>query len=447
LEFLRKLLRSPVAGVVDARGGRTIYGWAASRRDDKPVTVEVYVDGTNAGSVVADRFRPDLTTQAPEGRCAFEYTIPAEYPDGAEYAIEVRARGSRKPLTNGRFTVRLLSAEIRDALLRDILRDGLWALAGVMMGDTVHIVGWFIAPPGREGRITVNGEAVTLEIGSTTGDWKSPLPAPATMRTFVANLPLDPSARDMHFSFGGAQPFHPLRDYHYPLFNVVMPGAERRTRVHGNDSEFTFNLEGYSTAIKLDALAQRFAGQPLAGLGPVLDWGCGCGRVGRFVARNGADLYGVDIDADNVAWCAEHLDGRFATIAPEPPTAFADDFFGAIYGISVFTHLTQDYEALWLAELHRIAKPGGLLLLSTLGNVAAARENLLEHVMSHPSGFVDHGRNPGIDSVTQGSAYYRNVFHQSDYIKRVWGKYFEILAIEEGVVGNYQDLVVARKPA
>jgi hypothetical protein len=43
--------------------------------------------------------------------------------------------------------------------------------------------------------------------------------------------------------------------------------------------------------------------------------------------------------------------------------------------------------------------------------------------------------------------FYRNVFHQPGYIKRVWGRHFEILSIEEGIVGNYQDIVVARKPA
>jgi hypothetical protein len=88
-----------------------------------------------------------------------------------------------------------------------------------------------------------------------------------------------------------------------------------------------------------------------------------------------------------------------------------------------------------------------LLFLSVLGNVAAARDNLLEEITSDADGFVDVGRNPGIDTVTQGSAYYRNVFHQPGYIKRVWGRHFEILSIEEGIVGNYQDLVVARKRA
>ena len=438
-------MRSPVAGVVDARIGRTIYGWAARRRDDRPVTVEIYIDGRIAGSAPADRYRADLVSQSPHGRCAFEYTIPAEYRHGSDYAIELRARGSAKPLTNGCFTVRLHPPAYYDTLLRDILRNGLWALAGAMAEWQVHLSGWFISPKNAEGRITVNGESSALPIGSGNGGWKSPLPSGATVGIFEGSVPIDRRTDQLRFSFGAERPFHPLHDYYYPLFDVVMPEPERRIRVHGNDSEFTFNLEGYSTAIKLNALAQRFAGKPLAGLGPVLDWGCGCGRVGRFIARNGADLYGVDIDADNVAWCAAHINGRFTTIAPEPPTSYADNVFGAIYGISVLTHLTREYEALWLAELRRIAKPGGLVLLSVLGNVAAAREGLLEQVLSHPEGFVDLGRNPAIDLVTQGSAYYRNVFHQAEYISRVWGHYFDILTIEPGVIGNYQDLVVARK--
>jgi hypothetical protein len=37
------------------------------------------------------------------------------------------------------------------------------------------------------------------------------------------------------------------------------------------------------------------------------------------------------------------------------------------------------------------------------------------------------------------------VFHQPGYIEKVWGERFEILAIEPGIIGNYQDLVVARR--
>ena len=446
MEFLRKLLRNPLVGVVDARSARTISGWARDRRNDAPVTIDFYVDGKIAGSTLADRYRADLVSESPDGRCAFEYTIPPEYFDGTQQTIEVRARGATRPLTSGRFAVRLHPPRHYEDLTREILRRGLWAMAGGIEKTALHIVGWTISPPGSDGRITVNGEPVALDIRKGASDWKSPLPTGFASFAFEGDIPLDPRLTDMRFSFGAEQPFQALLDYHYPLFEVAMPEPERRLRVAGHESEFLFNLEGYSVAKKLDALSQRFADRPLGSLGPVLDWGCGGGRTSRFLAHSGADLYGVDIDADNVRWCAEHIKGRFTAIAPEPPTAFADDFFGAVCGISVFTHLDRHYEALWLAELQRIAKPGALLFLSVLGNVAAARGNLLEEIASDADGFIDVGRNPGIDAVTQGSAYYRNVFHQPGYIKRAWGRHFEILSIEQGIVGNYQDLVVARKP-
>jgi 2-polyprenyl-3-methyl-5-hydroxy-6-metoxy-1,4-benzoquinol methylase len=355
----------------------------------------------------------------------------------------VRAR--RRPLANGRFTARLLSRDYYAGMVRWMLRAGFWALYGAIRDGMVEFGGWYIPAPGS-GDVTVNGQPVTLNIGQGIGEWKSPLPPQTIMHTFAAAHMIDPRWNELHFSFGLDRPFNPLQDYHYPLFDTAMPEPERRMRVAGHESEFVFNLEGYSIAKKLDVLAQRFAGKPLTGLGPVLDWGCGCGRTGRFLARDGVELFGVDIDGDNVRWCSDHIKGRFATISPEPPTAFGDNFFGSIYGISVFTHLSQHHESLWLAELHRIAKPGALLFLSVLGSVAAARENLLEQVAADSAGFIDVGRNPGIDAVTQGSDYYRNVFHQPGYIARVWGKHFEILAVEEGIVGNNQDLVVARKP-
>ena len=445
MEFLRKLLRNPLVGVVDARSARTISGWARNTRNGAPVTIDFTVDGKIAGSTAADRYRADLVSESPDGRCAFEYTIPAEHFNGTQQTIEVRARGAAKPLTNGRFSVRLYPSHHYEAVLHDILRSGLWAMAGAIGDGVVHIGGWIISPPGSDGRITVNGEPVALTTREGTSDWKSPLPPGFRSFAFEGAIPLDRRRTEMRFSFGAEQPFQPLRDYLYPLFEVAMPEPERRLRVAGHESEFLFNLEGYSVAKKLDVLAQHFAGRPLADLGPVLDWGCGGGRTSRFLVHSGADLYGADIDADNVRWCAAHIKGRFSAILPEPPTAFANDFFGAVCGISVFTHLDRHYEALWLAELHRIAKPGALLFLSVLGNVAAAHDNLLEEIASDAYGFIDVGRNPGIDAVTQGSAYYRNVFHQPGYIKRVWGRHFEILSIEQGIVGNYQDLVVARK--
>ena len=56
--------------------------------------------------------------------------------------------------------------------------------------------------------------------------------------------------------------------------------------------------------------------------------------------------------------------GVFSVNGPLPPLPYADGSFDLIYGVSVFTHLSEEHQRAWLPELRRILKPGGLLLLS-----------------------------------------------------------------------------------
>jgi SAM-dependent methyltransferase len=49
-----------------------------------------------------------------------------------------------------------------------------------------------------------------------------------------------------------------------------------------------------------------------------------------------------------------------------PPLPFADNSLDLIYSMSVFTHLADTWSA-WLLELHRVLKPGGVLLVTLLG--------------------------------------------------------------------------------
>lgn len=58
----------------------------------------------------------------------------------------------------------------------------------------------------------------------------------------------------------------------------------------------------------------------------ILDWGCGCGRISRYLAWAGVSgLRGCDIDPAAVGWCSENLAGYFARSGPSRrcPTATA----------------------------------------------------------------------------------------------------------------------------
>ena len=198
MELLQRLLRNPLVGVFDARIARTISGWARNTRRP-PVTVDFTVDGRRAGSTVSSRPRRSGFRIA-AARCAF-----VVHDSGGAFRRNpadrrVRARGGANPLTNGFFAVRVLVAPYRtDA---EILRHGLWAMAGGRENTVLHIGGWTISPPGSEGRITVNGEPVALDVRAGAGDWKSPLPLEFQSFAFEYDIPIDPRLVDMRFSFG-----------------------------------------------------------------------------------------------------------------------------------------------------------------------------------------------------------------------------------------------------
>jgi SAM-dependent methyltransferase len=102
----------------------------------------------------------------------------------------------------------------------------------------------------------------------------------------------------------------------------------------------------------------------------VLDWGCGCGRVARHWDRHtgSIDLYGCDINAQLVNWCKENIPfGSFTRSDLIPPLPFPDNYFDVIYGISVFTHLLFETQYLWMAEIWRLLKPGGMAILTAQG--------------------------------------------------------------------------------
>jgi SAM-dependent methyltransferase len=102
----------------------------------------------------------------------------------------------------------------------------------------------------------------------------------------------------------------------------------------------------------------------------VLDFGCGAGRTLRHFLGEAleAELWGVDIDAPSIEWLQAELCPPLHALrsSADPPLGFESGSFDLIWAISVFTHLT-DNSLSWLAELHRLLKPGGLLMASYTG--------------------------------------------------------------------------------
>src|SRR5437773_7639311 len=179
----------------------------------------------------------------------------------------------------------------------------------------------------------------------------------------------------------------------------------------------------------------------------VLDWGCGCGRVSRhFRWANGSKLTGVDIDADNIAWCRAHLaHAQFFQTLLSPPLPFTGESFDLILGIATFSQMNEERQLAWLKELKRVAKRDAIVMVSIQGlaqiGLNRPHPGLLREI--EEKGFVVAGRNSEIDEIVTDPNYYPSVLQSRDYLFRNWGEYFTIIDIVNALAAN-QDLVVMK---
>ncbi|MBK8101425.1 MAG: class I SAM-dependent methyltransferase [Planctomycetes bacterium] len=226
---------------------------------------------------------------------------------------------------------------------------------------------------------------------------------------------------------------------------LPLPPALLRHRVSGSVNPEEFVHVGKRCFEDVNA-AVRTIGLDPSGCRQVLDFGCGCGRTirnfhhGRTAATH---IHGCDIDAEAVAWCRENLQGfAFEVIPTAPPTAYAADQFDLIYAISVFTHLPEDLQLAWLAELRRILRPGGVLLATVhapqlaTGIPGVDTEALRQHGYTYVRGY-------GVDGLPD---YYQGAFHAPEYVQRAWSQHLPVVAVRPKAMNGHQDVVLCQKP-
>ena len=109
----------------------------------------------------------------------------------------------------------------------------------------------------------------------------------------------------------------------------------------------------------------------------VLDAGCGLGRWVHYLRGHGCTVLGLDKSAERLTTGREYAGSFPAVCASVLQTPFPDEVFGAVISFGLVEHLEQGpCDA--LAELRRILKPGGLLLVSVPYN------NLVRKLVVNP---------------------------------------------------------------
>jgi SAM-dependent methyltransferase len=189
----------------------------------------------------------------------------------------------------------------------------------------------------------------------------------------------------------------------------------------------------------------------------VLEFGCGCGRIMLWLQDVGerGQLHGTDIDADAIAWDTANMPyATFNVNDPEPPLPYADGQFDLVFNHSVLTHLDERLQDLWLAELHRITKPGGLLILTVHG------EKVFEDAERDATGSGDNTdpwraemESRGILFVAEdsyvGSAFpdfYHTTFHAPWYVFEHWSQWFTVRAYVPRGDLEHQDIILLERP-
>lgn len=185
----------------------------------------------------------------------------------------------------------------------------------------------------------------------------------------------------------------------------------------------------------------------------IMDFGCSSGRVLRHfeTERNAKNwtLYGVDVQARAIEWMRQNFPSPYkvftSTVMPHLP--IADNSLDFIYGFSVFTHIKYLWDA-WLMELKRVLKPGGLLIQTV------HTENAWNYYRKHRNeswvqqalpAQVTNSQQMDVDFLYHGDIGVSQVFWKREVVREFWGRYLEIVEINDPPEYSFQDWVICRK--
>ena len=209
---------------------------------------------------------------------------------------------------------------------------------------------------------------------------------------------------------------------------------------------------------KLRARFERHSPRPLDAA-RVLDFGCGWGRLTRFLSRDVApgNLYGCDPSEAILEVCrASAVPARFARTDFLPERLPFDTLFDLVFSFSVFTHISEAAHESCLGALHAAMPPGAVLVLTV-----RPPEYLLQAPAMHPalealgSDYLAELRKPRfifvphpVDKHPQydgGEMTYGETVITLPYIRERWSDRFELLDVDLLLGDLHQMMITLRR--
>lgn len=231
------------------------------------------------------------------------------------------------------------------------------------------------------------------------------------------------------------------------IADISDPGTAERARRDFLPIPAMLNRESYSVdharywesgLTDFDKIAAALEEVPVEGR-RIYDFGGSTGRVFRhfFCQDRSYEVWSSDFKLATYRWNQRYLPREMKLFLNGfyPPLPIPDRHFDVITALSVFTHI-DELESPWLLELRRILRPGGLLYVTIHdeANWIEKSDSVLEAIRRSPNGADITAESPFPEErtafhFTENSYYNCNVFHPHEYIRREWGRFFDIVDI------------------
>lgn len=209
-------------------------------------------------------------------------------------------------------------------------------------------------------------------------------------------------------------------------------------------------------------LVERFrahGGRPLPEA-RVLDFGCGWGRLTRFLARDVASgaLFGCDPVESILQVCRDSgVPAQLARTDFLPDRLPWDEPFDLAFSFSVFTHISERAHESCLRALHAAIRPGGILVLTIRPpdylRFSALMQSALEALGPDPLArlaephyvFVPHAAHAGHMQYAGREMTYGETVITLAYVRERWGPRWELLEVDVLVGDLYQVVLTLRR--